>query len=172
MWVADVARLICGQLHRAGHSRCRAFVACRSIRTTPAAPGLADWAAWVVLVSVTQTVRLSAKIGPVAYKLELPASMGKLHDVFHVSLLEPYKTDGRHQPPPPPVEIHNAVEYEVQAIIAHRARRFGRTGQRTEYLIDWKGYGTEHRTWEPEVNLSHSPEMLKAYWAAQEQQHA
>ena len=113
---------------------------------------------------------ITARIGSVAYKLELPPSMGKVHDVFHVSLLEKYRTDGRHQPPPPPVEIDNEIEFEVRTILSHRTRRFGKTGQRTEYLVDWKGYGPEHRTWEPEVNLANAQGVLQAYWAAQEQQ--
>jgi hypothetical protein len=106
------------------------------------------------------------RIGPVAYKLDLPPSMGKIHDVFHVSLLEKYNADGRHQPPPPHVEINNEVEYEVNAILAHRTRQYRNNAQRTEYLIDWKGYGPEHRTWEPEINLANAPALLTAYWEA------
>jgi hypothetical protein len=30
------------------------------------------------------------KYGPVAYKVSLPVSLTRLHDVFHVSLLKPY----------------------------------------------------------------------------------
>lgn len=39
-------------------------------------------------------------IGEVAYKLNLPETM-QIHDVFHVSLLKLYHSDGRAQPPPP-----------------------------------------------------------------------
>jgi hypothetical protein len=108
---------------------------------------------------------ITARIGPVAYKLELPASMGNVHDVFHVSLLEKYNEDGRHQPPPPPVEIDENFEFEVQTILAHRVRRYRGNSQRTEYLIDWKGYAQEHRTWEPEVNLANAKDLLATYWA-------
>ena len=38
------------------------------------------------------------RVGDVAYELEIPKSM-RLHDVFHVSLLRPYRDDGRVQPP-------------------------------------------------------------------------
>jgi hypothetical protein len=40
--------------------------------------------------------------------------------VFHVSLLEPYREDGRVQPPPPPIEMEDALEYEVESILEHR----------------------------------------------------
>ena len=34
--------------------------------------------------------RIIAKVGPIAYHLELPANMA-IHDVFHISLLKPYQ---------------------------------------------------------------------------------
>jgi hypothetical protein len=47
------------------------------------------------------------KVGTVACRLELPASM-RVHPVFHVSFLKPFHRDsdeGRERPPPPPVVI-------------------------------------------------------------------
>jgi hypothetical protein len=35
------------------------------------------------------------RIGSEAYRLELPKTMKRLHNVFHVSLLEPYQSDGQ-----------------------------------------------------------------------------
>ncbi|KAJ9514733.1 hypothetical protein QJQ45_028390, partial [Haematococcus lacustris] len=40
---------------------------------------------------------VSALVGPVAVKLVLPACMNRVHPVFHVSLLKPYKGDVPHQ---------------------------------------------------------------------------
>ena len=50
------------------------------------------------------------RIGTVAYELELPPSM-KCHPVFHVSLLKPYLTDGRLQPPPIPIDVDGEIEF-------------------------------------------------------------
>jgi hypothetical protein len=61
-------------------------------------------------------------VGPVAYKLKMNHGW-LVHPVFHVSLLEPYREDGRVQPPPPPVEMEGALEYEVESILEHRFRR-------------------------------------------------
>jgi hypothetical protein len=46
------------------------------------------------------------RIGTQAYRLKLSQQTGSIHDVFHVSLLEPYLSDGCTAPePPPPIEI-------------------------------------------------------------------
>ena len=36
------------------------------------------------------------RVGPVAYRLELPPSMSGVHDVFHVSMLRKYTPDPAH----------------------------------------------------------------------------
>jgi hypothetical protein len=50
-------------------------------------------AKWIGPLEVVQIVR------PVAYKLKMNPGW-RVHPVFHVSLLEPYREDGRVQPPP------------------------------------------------------------------------
>ena len=60
-----------------------------------------------------------AKFGHVAYKIELPSALSRLHDVFHVSLLKPFL--GVAPVVSDPVFIVDAVpEYEVECIINHR----------------------------------------------------
>ncbi|XP_017776559.1 PREDICTED: chromodomain-helicase-DNA-binding protein 1 [Nicrophorus vespilloides] len=48
-------------------------------------------------------------------------------------------------------------DYEVEAIVNERRVRKSR-----QYLIRWKGYGSEHDTWEPETTLN-CPEILQKY---------
>jgi len=102
-----------------------------------------------------------SRIGNVAYRLELPGSM-RCHPVFHVSNLQPYRSDGRVQPPPAPIEIDGDLEYEVDRILLHRDVPRGKRKIR-EYLIKWLGYGPEHNSWEPESNLR-SDELVAQYW--------
>ncbi len=51
-----------------------------------------------------------------AYRLELGKTIGKIHNVFHVTLSEPYKPDGRVAPaggaaaPPPPPPPHQKTK--------------------------------------------------------------
>ena len=97
--------------------------------------------------------KITQKIGLSAYRLKLPRSM-KIHNVFHVSLLEPYKPDtipGRRQPPPPPIETNSGQEWLVHRILDSRIKR-----NRLEYLVSWEGFTPDHNTWEPAKSLANA----------------
>jgi hypothetical protein len=102
-------------------------------------------------------------VGNVAYKLELPQSM-RCHPVFHVSNLQPYRSDGRVQPPPTPLHVSGEYEFEVEQVILHRDVKRGRRYHR-EFLIKWLGYGPEHNSWEPESSMK-CDELITEYWQA------
>jgi len=94
--------------------------------------------------------RIKRLIGTNAYELELPPSTGKIHPVFHVGLLQPYKLNimpGRCSPTPPPVDLEE-TEYHVEKIRTSELRK-----GRVWYLVSWKGYGPDDDTWEPYENL-------------------
>jgi hypothetical protein len=106
------------------------------------------------------------KVNPVAYELDLPACM-KIHNVFHVYLLNEYQTDGSVHPPPPPMLVDGELEYEVERILLHRDKHPVHGWKiRREFLVKWLSYGPEHNTWEPEANLTNCPELLSEYWAS------
>ena len=104
------------------------------------------------------------RVGKVAYQLDLPSNL-KLHDVFHVSLLHVYHSDGTVQPPPP-ILIEGDEEFEVDRILDHKDKFVNKTRTTREYLVKWLGYGPEHNTWEPERNLQNCQEALGNYWKA------
>ncbi len=80
-----------------------------------------------------------------------------------MSLLAKYRSDGRIQPPPPPVDVDEDGElFEIEKVLQHRDVKRGKRTVR-QYLIKWLGYGPEHNQWEPEVNLTKS--ALDSYWA-------
>ena len=108
---------------------------------------------------------VTEKIGPVAYRLDLSGTL-PIHDVFHASLLKPYKDGGRQQPAPPPLVVGDTLEYEVDKILAHRDVRFGPSSRKPkrEYLVSWTGYGPEYNLWLGESECQNCPEKIQQYW--------
>ncbi|MBW0486775.1 hypothetical protein O181_026490 [Austropuccinia psidii MF-1] len=83
--------------------------------------------------------------------------------VFHISLLEPFKTStilDWHQEPPPPIIVEEEEEWEVSKIIDTKIKR-----GKLWYLVEWKGLSQdpERSTWEPTKNLKNSPELIKDF---------
>jgi hypothetical protein len=98
--------------------------------------------------------KVIAQINPVAFRLDLPASMSRVHPVFHAALLKPYRSDGTVQPPPPIVLDDSGADlaYIVETILDSREIRHG-SRLRTQCLIKWAGYDHTHNTWEPASNI-------------------
>jgi hypothetical protein len=105
--------------------------------------------------------KIVQKVGNLAYKLEMSPGW-RIHPVFHVSLLELYKSNGRVQPPPPPIELEGHLEYEVESILDHRFTSKKR--DRVSYLLKWKGYDQSHNSWEPETHVANCPDLVGEYW--------
>ncbi|KAL1914579.1 uncharacterized protein VTP21DRAFT_8204 [Calcarisporiella thermophila] len=106
------------------------------------------------------------KISAVTCKVKLPDSL-RIRPVFHISLLKrfdegPQEYASRINPPPPPVETEEDIEYEVEYILDKRTRKFGRH-ERTEYLIKWTGYDETESTWEPLPNLGNAQRAIEEY---------
>jgi hypothetical protein len=93
-----------------------------------------------------------------AYRLQLPPHF-RIHNVFHVSLIEPWADREGEVAEPPPVQIEDQLEWEVESVQDHREKGRGR-----QYLVRWKGYAPAEDTWEPEANLSRAQEVVREYW--------
>ena len=60
--------------------------------------------------------RIIERIGPVAYRLKLPSKMGRIHNVFHVSMLRKYLSDPSHVLEALPIELNEDLFFEVQLV--------------------------------------------------------
>ena len=115
-------------------------------------------------------LEIVGQVNKLAFRLKLPSSMSQMHDVFHVSLLEPYIANAipdRHVPPPPPmlmtsVDGSSAEEYEIEEIVASRIRY-----NRTEYLVHWKGYSIVDRQWIAASELPNCQQLVDEFLARQ-----
>ena len=55
-----------------------------------------------------------ASVGPVAYRLNLPPELSKVHNVFHVSMFRKYIPDPSHVLRDQPVELKENLTYKEQ----------------------------------------------------------
>jgi len=110
--------------------------------------------------------------GKLAYKLEI-SDRWKIHPVFHVSLLEPYRTStrpAREQPPMTPEDIDGDLEWEVETIVKseiisyeQRVRGGTRSCEELCYFVKWKGCSEDENTWEPWEHLQHAKELVEEF---------
>jgi hypothetical protein len=70
----------------------------------------------------------------------------------------PYRTDGRVQPPAP-IELESDLYYTIDDIVAHRTNK---RGTKRSFLVKWSGYGHEHNSWVDERDVTSS--VLHDYW--------
>jgi hypothetical protein len=76
-------------------------------------------------------------VSPLAVKLTLPRKW-KIHDVFHVSLVEPYRRSEHREPPNAARvlreadDIEQSEEYDVDEVMASTKK-----GRRVLYLVKW-----------------------------------
>jgi hypothetical protein len=93
------------------------------------------------------------RIGLQAYQLALPPTMRHLHDVFHVSLLDPVKSTSHapHSLPPAPPALYVKDDhdyFEIEDVLDSK-----RENRRLYYLIKWKGFPDSENSWEPLTNI-------------------
>ena len=65
------------------------------------------------------------RVGPVAYRLALPLELAKLHDVFHLSMLQSYRSDTSHILPVQDIQVQEDFTFdeEPKAILDHEIRQ-------------------------------------------------
>ena len=102
------------------------------------------------------------------YELELPNTL-PIHPVFHVSKLKRFVEEdesirGRIQEPTMSVPeiIDGNEEYEVEAIVGHRMRKYKGEFHK-QYLVKWKDWADWYNTWEWWDSLEHAKEAVDEY---------
>ncbi|GBG77426.1 hypothetical protein CBR_g23875 [Chara braunii] len=117
---------------------------------------------------VLQVVGSDTASSPVSLRVKLPDYLrqARVHDVYHVSLLRPYRRPSQHfagrpYERPPPLMVDGYEEFLVSDIIGRRVT--DDNPPHVEYLVRWKGYPAEEATWEPLEHFKHGRMLVRAY---------
>ena len=107
-----------------------------------------------------------ATVGTVAYCLALTANF-KIHDVFHVNLLKPYRHNAAHNPPPPTTLVAGEEMYDIESVLDYKPKPTDKRRKSTmRFRFKREGYGHEHNTWEPYNNVKSQSETLQSLGAS------
>ncbi|XP_068331402.1 uncharacterized protein [Pyrus communis] len=94
---------------------------------------------------------VTERVGEVAYRLELPPELARVHNVFHVSMLRHYVDDPSHVIPPQPLEINPDLTYnEEQVTILDWKEKVLRNKTMNLVKVLWRNHSVEEATWETE----------------------
>ncbi|XP_070675714.1 uncharacterized protein [Malus domestica] len=97
---------------------------------------------------------ITERIGEVAYRLELPPELSKVHNVFHVSMLRHHISDPSHVIPPQPLEINPDLTYDEEPVtILDWKDKVLRNKTVSLVKVLWRNHSVEEATWETEDRM-------------------
>ena len=94
------------------------------------------------------------KWGPVAYRLALPLDLEKIHNVFHVSMLQRYRSDPSHVVSSETIELRPDLTYEEEPveILACEVKELLNKKILLVKVL-WRNHKTKEATWESEETM-------------------
>ena len=100
------------------------------------------------------TYEVIQKVGLMAYHLALPPELEKIHNVFHVSMLQRYRSDPSHVVSSETIELRPDLTYEEEPVEI-LAREVKELWNKKNPLVKvlWRNHKTEEATWESEETM-------------------
>ena len=107
--------------------------------------------------------RILERIGPVAYRLELPPELNRIHNIFHVSMLKKYIPDPSHILETPPIELEEGLTFEVQPVaIVDQEMKQLRSKVIPMVKVLWRSDTIKEMKWETEAFIrNHYPYLFE-----------
>ncbi|XP_017604308.1 uncharacterized protein LOC108451087 [Gossypium arboreum] len=101
------------------------------------------------LVADTES-KILKRVGPIAYQLELPPELENIHDVFHVSMLRPYRSDPSHVVLDEEILVRPDLTIKEEPVqILERDVKVLMKKSVPLVKVLWHNHGTEEATWKP-----------------------
>ncbi|CAL1410109.1 unnamed protein product [Linum trigynum] len=102
------------------------------------------------------------RVGPLAYRLALPPSLSRIHDVFHVSMLRAYRSNPEHVIRHEDIQLEDDLTYEETPVkIVDKQEKRLRKKKIVMVKVIWRNQGNEPATWETETSMREKyPELL------------
>ena len=95
-----------------------------------------------------------ARVGSIAYRLDLPPELSMVHNVFHVSMLRKYIPDSSHVLRDQPVELKDNLTYKDQPMqIVDRREQILWNKVILLVKVLWGNHGIKEATWKPEAQM-------------------
>ena len=89
-----------------------------------------------------------------AYRLALPPSMSRVHNVFHISMLRKYVKDPNHIIELEPDEIAEDLTYEeIPVKVLDKKEQILRSKVIPQVKVLWRNHDVEEMTWELESEM-------------------
>ena len=98
--------------------------------------------------------KIIARVGPLAYRLNLPLELSKVHNVLHVSMLRKYIPDPSHVLRDQPVELKDNLTHKEQPMqIVDRKEQILQNKVIPLVKVLWGNHEREAATWESEAQM-------------------
>ncbi|KAJ9541670.1 hypothetical protein OSB04_028176 [Centaurea solstitialis] len=107
--------------------------------------------------------KVIARVGKVAYRLELPPELNQIHDTFHVSQLRKCLADEATHVPIDDIQVDERLNYIERPIaILERKTKSLRNKEIGLVKVQWEHRKGSEWTWEPEAEMrSNYPELFQ-----------
>ena len=105
------------------------------------------------------------RCGPVAYRLDLPANLSAIHNIFHVSQLRKCLRVPTEAVESDSIQLESDLTYPEHPIkIIDRMDRVTRRSTIKFYKVQWSNHSEDEATWEQEEFLkSKYPDFLRTH---------
>jgi hypothetical protein len=104
-----------------------------------------------------ESYKISMFINKQSYRLKLSANMRKIHNVFHVFLLE-FCKDLAEKKQTSSIYVNDEKQWKIKQILDSRKNR-----EKLQYYIKWLNWDDIHNEWLNANNMNHASDLIAEY---------